>query len=69
MGSNFQVCGAATKYRQFVYIVGMLKSPVMVFQLWLIRISTYSAVWTINDVLSGYIVCCPSMMEQGGNQW
>jgi hypothetical protein len=67
MSSNFQVCGAATKYRQFVYHVGIdVNSLVMEFQVWLIFQHT---VWTINDVLSGYIFCGPSMMKQGGNQW
>ena len=39
----------------------MLNSPVMEFQVWLIFQHT---VWTINDVLSGYILCGPSMVRK-----
>ena len=42
-------------------------------RLWSSKFGSYfniqCGVWTINDVLSGYILCGPSMMEQGGNQW
>ena len=45
MSSNFQVCGAATKYRQFVYNVGIaVKQPGYGVSS-LAHISTCSAVW------------------------